>query len=621
MKRGAERQLAKDDAEEEFDNGEDPGRGFVKAEDRVLAGRTIRALPKRATGGSAAPAPSLPTLAAPTLAPPAPPPSTTAPKFAGFAGFGSSGGTSAFTFNTPAPAAAPPAPKPAAATLPTSAFTFGAPSVAPTASNATKTFASFFSAPPPQPTPAVEKPKPDPVSVGEDEELKVETKYLTALRGLNTSLLAAVSKAVESDPFSDVASLLERYKTLRVTVQSEYDDNLKKLKTTPKAPPVPPSSGFTFGGFSAAPPSSSTSTSTGGGFTPTVETKLDATLPGIEEYRNIFSAPTRGEGSSAPGFKFGTSEPPPAPTTSIFTFGSSSAADSTPNPFAPTSTTSTTTPSVFTSNLFGKAKEPEEKTEQEKPDTGIGKSLPSSFNAGITASSTPEKPAGSSVFTFSAPSAFSAPKSGGSIGNPFGFGFGSSKKTEGEASGSSAPSTGFSFTPFAAPAPAPAPAQTEAGSEETESEESPAAELAKQGLSRNSSVHDLPGEGEENEDTIHEARVKMYKMGKNKEGVPDWLDQGVGIVRLKKHKETSARRLLMRNSHSGKIVLNFNLYSGLTPTQAKNVISLVGHDNSDSAETSGAATPMRFRIKTEQDAAALKSALEREVELMKDKSD
>lgn len=162
--------------------------------------------------------------------------------------------------------------------------------------------------------------------------------------------------------------------------------------------------------------------------------------------------------------------------------------------------------------------------EQDKLATGIGKGLPSSFNAGITASSTPEKPAGSGLFTFSSPTVFGAPKSGGNLGNPFGFGFGSAKDTEGESSGSSTPSTGFSFTPFAAPA-KPALAQAEAGGE---TEEDPAADQAKLGLSRNSSVHDLPGEGEEDEDSIHEARVKMYKMGKNKDGAPDWLDQGVG---------------------------------------------------------------------------------------------
>ena len=65
----------------------------------------------------------------------------------------------------------------------------------------------------------------------------------------------------------------------------------------------------------------------------------------------------------------------------------------------------------------------------------------------------------------------------------------------------------------------------------------------------------LEGEGEEDEVTVHEIRSKVYKMTKDKEGKAQWGDMGVGVLRLKKHKETGARRMLLRNSSTGKITI------------------------------------------------------------------
>ena len=66
---------------------------------------------------------------------------------------------------------------------------------------------------------------------------------------------------------------------------------------------------------------------------------------------------------------------------------------------------------------------------------------------------------------------------------------------------------------------------------------------------------DKEGEGEEDEVTVHEIRSKVYKMTKDKEGKAQWGDMGVGVLRLKKHKETGARRMLLRNSSTGKITI------------------------------------------------------------------
>ena len=68
-------------------------------------------------------------------------------------------------------------------------------------------------------------------------------------------------------------------------------------------------------------------------------------------------------------------------------------------------------------------------------------------------------------------------------------------------------------------------------------------------------MHDQEGEGEEHEETKHEIRSKVYKMTKDKEGKAQWGDMGVGMLRLKKHKETGSRRVLLRNSSTGKITI------------------------------------------------------------------
>ena len=93
-------------------------------------------------------------------------------------------------------------------------------------------------------------------------------------------------------------------------------------------------------------------------------------------------------------------------------------------------------------------------------------------------------------------------------------------------------------------------------------------DAVKGGLSGPTS-HDVEGEGEEDEETTHSARIKAYRMKKPDErGGKGWVELGVGTfnicqddksstvignLRLKKHKEANARRMLLRNSSTGKI--------------------------------------------------------------------
>jgi hypothetical protein len=66
------------------------------------------------------------------------------------------------------------------------------------------------------------------------------------------------------------------------------------------------------------------------------------------------------------------------------------------------------------------------------------------------------------------------------------------------------------------------------------------------------SVHDQEGEGEEDEDTTHSVKTKVYSLNKE-EGV--WKELGLGLLKVKKHEESGAGRLLLRNSSTGKIMI------------------------------------------------------------------
>lgn len=88
-----------------------------------------------------------------------------------------------------------------------------------------------------------------------------------------------------------------------------------------------------------------------------------------------------------------------------------------------------------------------------------------------------------------------------------------------------------------------------------------------------SHTHDEEGEGEEDEETTHVVRCKVYRLYKF-EDKGEWKDLGIGssylpspasglmhklsptgMLRLKKHKETNVRRILMRNSTTGRILV------------------------------------------------------------------
>ncbi|KAM5540323.1 hypothetical protein V8D89_006144 [Ganoderma adspersum] len=687
MKRAAEKQLIKDGMDDDDD-------GIEKADESTLAGRhTSRC---RASSANTC-----------NLTKPAPP-----CKFVGFSGFGTSTTTpTPFSFASASSAPGPPAaPKlapaiPAASHFPMSSTTssvlpssiFGGASVSSSASPATKAFASIVGSSSAEPTAP-------PASTEEDQK---EVDYYKALRGLNVSFLSAVSKAIESDPFVDVADLLERYKTLRVSVKSDLDEKAKPAKApstpsfteskpaeAPKPPPtfsmpVPPAS---YAGFNPPAASSTTATSlpTGGGFVPKIGSSISGSSLGSPFSFGTSKPAAESAAASEPpksAFSFGstTSASHPATSTpgSSFTFGAPSSSSTSifgGKPPASTSSTSLFAPSTSSTSIFGASSssvfgsgstfgskplaadssndaddEKEKDKDEKKPpvpfsfsSSGSGASTP--FGSAGTGAMTPEKDkdkAGSGFSFGSAspgkPSVFSGfgTAKAGSIGNPVGFGFGSPPRTpdiDDDTAGSGpVKALPFSFgaplakaSPFVFGAGTGAPSgsgsvfasgedkEKEGGSSGSgEGTPAPAFGDETQGkapapLLASGSAHDLEGEGEEGEETMHEIRSKVFKLTQDKEGKAQWGDLGVGMLRLKRHKETDARRVLLRNSGTGKITINFLVHGGMNPTVADKVVSFMGHAD-------GASTPYRIRCKTADQAKELKAALDRELEFVKSK--
>ncbi|KAG5638453.1 hypothetical protein H0H81_012518 [Sphagnurus paluster] len=627
MKRGAEKQLIKDDTDREEDE-ETPGQGFRKADEKVLSSRPMRGLPKRSQTLSAG-AMQNPT---PSPAPVSESSSSTTPKFGGFSGFASP--TSSFSFTPPpvAPLSDIATPQPSFFKPATTPQT-----VAPTASNTAKTSASFLestSSNPPTPSmpPASAPPSQDPSDGGDP----VSLKYYTSLRGLNVSFLEALSKATDEDPFTDISPLLDHYKSLRLDVQKEFDDKSKKPTETP-VPPKPstmPAAPTSFAGFGQ--PSTSTSSfssessSTGGGFQfkPTSSSSTPAsgfsfspavTPPATTSSGFSFAVPPTGLNTSANPFALPSSSASPfgAPSSTPSPFGTAGGSAPSPSPFAlgGTSTPSTSTEkatsstSAFgtfgSSSVFGASKPfgtPEKSTSPASFGFGgssaFGNSSSSSnafgFDKSTFSSSPPPKPA-----SFGGFGGFGKPAGTGSIGNPVGFGFGSPpKNTEAGASGAASSSSNT----------------VDKGDDgATESQETDPPPPIFGGLNTKS-PHDEEGEGEEQEETVHAVKLKAFRLSKGESG-SSWLELGYGVLRLKKHKETEARRLLLRNSSTGKININFNIYSGLKPTQSKKALTFIGHDEA------GASHTYSVRLQNEEHATSLKEAIDREIAFVKAKSD
>ncbi|KAI0305728.1 hypothetical protein B0F90DRAFT_1666544 [Multifurca ochricompacta] len=652
MKRGAEKQLSKD--EDPDDEVEQVQSGFQIARESELAKREIKGLPKRRS-------PAILTGPPTTSAAPA-----GAVKFGSFAGFGAAGGVlSPFTFASSAQAA---------------------PAISESASNATKKFASFLgpsSTAGAKPVVSSETTRSD--ASGDTDEAAL--KYYTSLRGLNASFLSVVSKVIESDPFIDIADILEQYKKHRISVQQEYDGKSSQVATQsapsltkPSIPtaslsfskpatsafatmPVPPSS---FAGF-PAPSATPSFVTPASGFTPspaasTVKPSpfsFPSAPPAFSDPKSASLAPT----SSLSGFAAG------AESSSLFK--SSASFTQKEGEFTPSSKPAfsfgTPGPAVSSTTPFGnlpKVSTPfgSDKTVPEEKDNDDDKERESSFHLRLRHLAFPSRlstedrekekdgkaaattttssifggtfgsPAKSSPFTFGAAAAATpAPfgfgvTSSGSEGSPppkagsVGFSFGSPSHSPSQPT-APAPGLAFNFASTSASAPPSA-----AGSASTHLEipsaapraDTPATEGSQEddGLARMLSpdIHGGEGEGEEDEETTYTVKAKVFKFTTDREGAPTWSEMGIGMLRLKKHKETNVRRVILRSSTTGKIIINFRIYPGLQPKRSAKTIAFTGHITLPGKDAQS--VQYRLRVGTEATAVEMTEAIEREVRII-----
>ncbi|TEB38348.1 hypothetical protein FA13DRAFT_1761541 [Coprinellus micaceus] len=373
-------------------------------------------------------------------------------------------------------------------------------------------------------------------------------------------------------------------------------------------PPSTTAAPSTLGGFPFGGASTAASSSGGSSFGAPAKDSTPSSTPSPSGFS--FSAPAKDTASSPAPSGFGFGAPPKNTSSSLtgFSFGAPAKFDaSSPSslPFSLSSTPSSSAPKPF---LFGSEKPKEEDKGEAKPDA----SAPSSglFGAASTSSSTSSpfgvfgKPAANSGFSFGP----SAPALGGES-KPFSFGGGSS--TPSVFGGAAGGGSGFAFGGTSSSAATKTEDEGDAMKEDAGNTASDGAPSAAAMLGVN--PHDEEGEGEEDEKTVHSIKSKVYRMRKaDEKGGPGWVEAGHGVLRLKKHKETSARRMLLRNSTTGKININFALYSGLSPNQSKKTVTFIGHDN-------GVAQMYNARVPSEEAARELKEALEREVALLKAK--
>lgn len=68
--------------------------------------------------------------------------------------------------------------------------------------------------------------------------------------------------------------------------------------------------------------------------------------------------------------------------------------------------------------------------------------------------------------------------------------------------------------------------------------------------------------GEEDERELFRTRAKLYSL-ENLESKPLWKERGVGVLKLKFHKEKKTARLLMRTEATLRVILNTPIYAGM----------------------------------------------------------
>ncbi|ESZ92274.1 hypothetical protein SBOR_7344 [Sclerotinia borealis F-4128] len=295
----------------------------------------------------------------------------------------------------------------------------------------------------------------------------------------------------------------------------------------------------------------------------TSSTPVDETSPGITSIKQIVAEPPKLNlfGSAA-----SSSTTTPTPST-----GGSLLSRMTRDPVPEEKENSVP---KSTMNLFGSSfgATPGTLTDKTwKPDTPIkfGSAAPSAPTFNITGS-TPTKP----------------------VANPFGGLFGNSATTTPALSAGPTTTTGFQFggpasttsslfpsvAASAGTSRATSPGVTTDGATDAD-DDNPEKVHAQVNL-----LESNPGE--ENEDVVHSIRARALKFCPNQEGdgkTSPWDTKGVGPLKVLRHKETKATRIVLRSDPSGSIILNKSLLSQVKYEASGKTIKLmtVGDDGID----------------------------------------
>lgn len=127
---------------------------------------------------------------------------------------------------------------------------------------------------------------------------------------------------------------------------------------------------------------------------------------------------------------------------------------------------------------------------------------------------------------------------------------------------------------------------------------------------------------ETDEDVLHDVRAKVLKFvpagekseEKKSKSQSPWSTQGVGALRLLKHKETSVVRLLLRAEPRGHIALNRAVLPDMSYKADKKYVKITtSNEKGDGLET------WMIQVKTADLAKELAAAMEKHKELNKKK--
>lgn len=119
---------------------------------------------------------------------------------------------------------------------------------------------------------------------------------------------------------------------------------------------------------------------------------------------------------------------------------------------------------------------------------------------------------------------------------------------------------------------------------------------------------------EKDEDILHEVRAKVLKFvpmgeiseGEEKKAKNPWVTKGVGSLRLLKHKETNAVRLLLRAEPRGNVAMNRIVLPDLSYKASEKYVKMTtSNETGDGLET------WMIQVKTKELAKELGDALEK----------